>query len=125
VIQSINGPVLIAHAENDWDIPDFHSDVLFDGFLDGVLPELTLPEKALRATREDYEAISASLKKRQWARQKIVHHVDMGGFGYIDTFWDKNKERNVTLVKSKYGGHDYLGVQEGVQDAMGRLFGLF
>lgn len=117
--------MLIAHAENDWDIPHSHSDVLFNAFLDGVLPELKLPESAVRATREDYEVMSASLAKRRVVREKLVDHFDMGDFGYIERFWDKTKKRNVTLVKAKHGGHDYLGVQEGVQDAMGHMFGLF
>lgn len=115
--------MLIAHAENDWDIPHSHSDVLFNAFLNGVLPELKLPRDAIRATKEEYEAMSSSMDKRQRAREKVVKRIDMEGFGYIESFWDKTKERNVTLVKTLYGGHDYLGVQEGVQDAIGRMFG--
>lgn len=117
--------MLIAHAENDWDIPHTHSDVLFDAFLDGMLPKVKLPESAARATKKDYDAMSASQEQRSAAREKLVDHIDMGDFGYIERFWDKTKKRNVMLVKAKHGGHDYLGVQEGVQDAMGRMFGLF
>ena len=122
--QNIDEPVLIAHAENDWDIPNFHADVLFNAFLDRVLPGLKLPQSALQVTPEDRDTLSASLEKRKVVRRRIVEHIGMGDFGYIERFWDKTKERNVTLVKAKYGGHDYLGVQEGVQDAMGHMFGL-
>ncbi|KAJ3576297.1 hypothetical protein NP233_g544 [Leucocoprinus birnbaumii] len=124
-VPTIDGPVLLAHAEDDWDIPHTHSDVLFNAFLDDVLPEVKLPESVFRATTEERDALSSSLERRRIIREKLVDHIDMGGFGYIDSFYDEAKRRNVTLVKTKYGGHDYEGVQEGVQDAMGRLFDLF
>ncbi|KXN88127.1 Monoacylglycerol lipase ABHD12 [Leucoagaricus sp. SymC.cos] len=124
-VPNINGAVLIAHAENDWDIPHSHSDVLFNAFVDTVLPEPKLPKKAMRATKEDYDAMTTLLEKRRVVREKVVDYIGMGGFGYIERFRDGEKKRNVTLVKTKYGGHDYVGVQEGVQDAMGRMFGLF
>lgn len=116
--------MLIAHAENDWDIPDFHADVLFNAFLDGALPRLKNPHGTLQETPEERDALSVSLEKRRAVKRKIAKHVDMKNFGYIDNFWDRTKNRNVTLVKAKYGGHDYLGVQEGVQDAMGHMFKL-
>lgn len=115
---------MIAHAENDWDIPDSHSDVLFNAFLNAVLPELKLPANAVRATREEYDMMSSSLEKRQAAREKVIKRTDMPGFGYIESFLDEKKGRKVMLVKTLYGGHDYLGVQEGVQDAIGRMFGM-
>ena len=113
--------MLIAHAKNDWDIPDFHADVLFNAFLDGVLPRLKHSHGTLQETPD---ALSVSLEERRAVKRKITKHIDMGNFGYIDNFWDRTKNRNVTLVKAKYGGHDYLGVQEGVQDAMGHMFKL-
>lgn len=117
--------MLIAHAENDWDIPDSHSDVLFHAFLDGVLPKLEVPGSAISATKEEYDAMSSSIKKRQAAKEKLVYRVDMPGFGHTESFWDEKKQRNVTLVKTLWGKHDYCGAQEGVQDAIGRMFGLF
>lgn len=61
--------MLIAHAENDWDIPDSHSDVLFNAFLDRVLPKVEVPGNALTATKEEYKAMSSSIKKRQAAKE--------------------------------------------------------
>ncbi|KAF9454841.1 alpha/beta-hydrolase [Macrolepiota fuliginosa MF-IS2] len=124
-VPNIDAPVLIAHAENDWDIPHTHSDVLFNAFLDGVLPELDLPANTIRVKPEEYHAMTSSIAKRQATREKLVTRTDMAGFGYTESFWDGTKERNVTLVKTLYGGHDYLGVQEGVQDAIGHMFGFF
>lgn len=118
-------PVLIAHAENDWDIPDSHSDALFSAFLEGELPELKLPAVPIQATKEEFDLMSSSLEARQKVRDRTVKRTNMGGFGYVESFWDASKERTVTLVKTVYGGHDYIGVQEGVQDVMGQMFGFF
>ncbi|EKM79328.1 hypothetical protein AGABI1DRAFT_74272 [Agaricus bisporus var. burnettii JB137-S8] len=125
IVPDIDLPVLIAHAENDWDIPDSHSDVLFNAFLDRVLPKVEVPGNALTATKEEYKAMSSSIKKRQAAKEKLVHQVDIPGFGHTESFWDEKRQRNVTLVKTLWGAHDYCGAQEGVQDAIGRLFGFF
>lgn len=35
------------------------------------------------------------------------------------------REREVIFVKMLEGNHDYVGVQEGLQDIIGRKFGLF
>lgn len=92
--------------------------------MDGILPRLKHSHGALQETSEERDALTVSLEKRRTVKRKVAKHIDMGNFGYIDSFWDKTKNRNVTLVKAKYGGHDYLGAQEGVQDAMSHMFKL-
>lgn len=118
-------PVVIAHAEDDWDIPDSHSDALFGAFLEGELPGLKLPAVPIHASKEDLALLSSSIEARREVRGHIVRRTQMGGFGYVEKFWDESHERNVVLVKAMYGGHDHIGAQEGVQDVIGQMFGFF
>ncbi|KAJ7465304.1 Alpha/Beta hydrolase protein [Mycena latifolia] len=120
----IKGPVLIAHAENDWDIPYSHSEALFNTFLDPFLPPSpSLPSNAVSLTEEEWSAFSVQLAKRKEARAEIVTSVELHNFGTVQDFTESG--RKVVFVRTLAGGHDYLGVQEGVQDVIGRTFGFF
>jgi abhydrolase domain-containing protein 12 len=46
----------------------------------------------------------------------------LANFGRIDEFSEDG--RKVVLVKTLAGGHDYLGLQEGLQDIIGRTFAI-
>jgi abhydrolase domain-containing protein 12 len=120
--QNIKAPVLIAHAENDWDIPYTHSEVLFNAFLDRYLPSLPLPENPLTATKELWSEFNAKQQARRAKRRELVIRTDFPKFGTMDEFVADG--RKVVFVKALAGGHDYLGVQEGVQDIIGRTFSL-
>ncbi|TEB30787.1 alpha/beta-hydrolase [Coprinellus micaceus] len=95
LVPDIKEDVLIAHAEDDWDIPHSHSDALFDAFRD------------LGLAAKDNSTVSTT---------RIT--------GYGTFSQTKVGSRNVALLKTERGGHD-LGKVEGVQDTIGRLFGLY
>jgi abhydrolase domain-containing protein 12 len=93
LVPDIKSNVLIAHAEDDWDIPHSHSTSLFEAFI-GPLSNTTSQLSTTRIT----------------------------GYG---TFSQANVgNRKVSMLKTERGGHD-LGRVEGVQDTIGRLFGLY
>jgi len=112
--------VLIAHAENDWDIPDSHSDILFQAFLERQLPPLDIPTDVLAMSKQDWEMVEGQQKARQQKRDEILKSTMLVNFGRVDEFSENG--RKVVLVKTLEGGHDYLGVQEGLQDIIGRTF---
>ena len=112
--------MLIAHAENDWEIPDSHSDVLFQAFLERQLPLLDIPSNALVMSKEDWQVVEAQQKARHNKRNEILKSKTLANFGRIDEFSEDG--RKVVLVKTLAGGHDYLGIQEGLQDIIGRIF---
>lgn len=114
--------MLIGHAENDWDIPDSHSDVLFEAFLDTHLPPVSPPEHATVMTRHQWNTFTTQQAARQNKRNELVNTTVMANFGRVDAF--EADGRKLVLVKTLFGGHDYLGVQEGIQDVIGRTFGL-
>ncbi|KAJ7070030.1 Alpha/Beta hydrolase protein [Mycena amicta] len=125
LVPRMKGPILIAHAENDWDIPYTHSVALFETFLDPVIPASpSLPHNAASLSHEEWSAFNAQLSLRNTARAAVVNTVELHNFGTVQEFSDQAHERKVVYVQSLAGGHEYLGVQEGVQDAMGRMFNL-
>jgi abhydrolase domain-containing protein 12 len=122
-VKNITASVLIAHAEDDWDIPSSHSDVLFQAYLDPLLPDLNVPDfgpKVLSA--EEWNHMAEQRKARQVKRAEIVEHTEVPHFGSLDEF--EQGDRTVTLVKTHKGGHDYLPLQEGVQDIVKKKFNM-
>ncbi|KAG6908332.1 hypothetical protein DXG01_005243 [Tephrocybe rancida] len=118
-VPRIKGPVLIAHAEDDWDIPYTHSVVLFEAFLKPSLPPLDLPE-GLSVTQESWEKFWAQRDIWTTKRAEIVTTTELPNFGTIEEF--TADDRKVLFVKTLAGGHDYLGIQEGVQDFIRTTF---
>ncbi|KAG6844517.1 hypothetical protein H0H87_006278 [Tephrocybe sp. NHM501043] len=112
-VPRIQAPVLIAHAEDDWDIPHTHSVVLFDAFLKPYLPPLDLPE-GLSVTQESWEKFWAQREAWTAKRTELLTITKLPNFGIVEQF--EADGRKVVFVKTLAGGHDYLGVQEGVQD---------
>ncbi|KAF8816450.1 alpha/beta-hydrolase [Phlegmacium glaucopus] len=112
--------VLIAHAENDWEIPDSHSDVLFQAFLERQLPPLDMPNNVFSMSKQDWEIVEGQQKARRQKRNEILTSTTLANFGRVDEFSENG--RKVVLVKTLAGGHDYLGIQEGLQDIIGRTF---
>jgi abhydrolase domain-containing protein 12 len=55
-------------------------------------------------------------------RKEVVTRIDMRNFGTVDEF--EQEHRKIILVKAQAGNHDYIGVQEGVQDIIRKSFGL-
>jgi abhydrolase domain-containing protein 12 len=110
--------------ENDWDIPYSHSEALFNVFLEPLLPPTpSLPANAVSLSEEEWSTFNGQVAKRQAARDEIVTSVELHNFGTLHEFTESG--RKIIFVQSLAGGHDYLGVQEGVQDVIGRTFGFF
>jgi len=113
---------LIAHAENDWDVPYAHSEVLFGAFLEPYLPEMSVPQNGGTLSAEDWEQFKIQSEARSVRRNDIVQRKELRNFGTVEEF--EAGGRKVVFVKTLAGGHDYLGVQEGVQDMIRTSFGL-
>lgn len=122
LVPDIKSSILIAHADNDWDIPSSHASILFEAFLSPYL--LTTPEN--HTNRDNYtqhEDIRVS------KRSDIVSTVSIDGYGvHEETNNDfiamEGLDRKVALLRTERGGHD-IGRMEGVQDAVGRMFGFY
>ncbi|KAF8630969.1 hypothetical protein AX17_005325 [Amanita inopinata Kibby_2008] len=121
VVPDIKSPVLIAHAENDWEIPHTHADVLFQAFLEPFLPSIPIPQKPLSLTTEEWSEMQKRQKERSQKRKEIVETSTIPNFGTVSEI---RTGRPVTLVKTLVGSHDYIGEQEGLQDIIGKKFGL-
>jgi abhydrolase domain-containing protein 12 len=119
--QNITAPVLIAHAENDWDIPDTHSDILFQAFLDPILPPVEIPKDPLLMNHESWKDFTEQHARRMEALDNVLRTTSIPKFGRMDEFDDG--ERKIVLVKTLAGGHDYLPSQEGLVDIIGKNFG--
>lgn len=121
--KDITCDVLIAHAEDDWDIPYRHSELLFQAFLEPHLPALKLPENPLVATPNEWAEVNKVQIKREAVRDDILERKELPNFGQVEQF--RAGGRNIVYVRSKAGGHDFIGAQEGVQDVIGKTFGFF
>jgi len=112
--------VLIAHAEDDWDIPDLHSDILFHAFLDPYLPPVDATENSFMNSGS-LNKLSEQQRLRKATFDGLVRTTNIIKFGRIVEFIAK--EQKVVLVKTLVGGHTYLGIQEGLVDIIGKNFG--
>lgn len=73
-------------------------------------------------SKEDYEAYQSALMKRKEARALLVKKNEIERLGLIEEF--EVRGHKVIYVESHWGGHNMVGLQEGVQDEMARMFGL-
>ncbi len=112
--------MLIAHAEDDWDIPDSHSDILFHAFLDPYLPPVDATENFVMSP-ESLNKLSEQQKSRKATLDGLVRTTKITKFGRMVEF--VAKEQKVVLVKTLVGGHNYVGIQEGLVDIIGKTFG--
>ena len=121
VLQNITAPVLIAHAEDDGDIPHTNSDILFQAFLDLILPPVEAPKNRLMNPESQWNGFTEQHVRGMAAVDKVVRTTMIPKFGRVDEVDDG--KRKVVLVKILAGGH-YLGGQEGLVDIIGKNFGL-
>lgn len=124
LVPHVKTSVLLAHGENDWDILHTHTSALFDAFLDPYLPPApSLPENPMSS--HNWDEYAAQLAARAQHRSSIVRTAVTPGFGTLEEFVDQKKGgRRVAMLKTNAGGHD-IGRLEGVQDAIGRMFGFY
>lgn len=101
------------------------------------MPPLLKPKNLYDIKIDEYTTISAQQIARNARRAQIVQVQEIKGFGTVEKFVedksgvvvengnDVGKEgRKVVLVKTLAGGHNTVGIQEGVVDIIGRTFGL-
>lgn len=75
----------------------------------------------LASTTEQWSNLVQKQNERSQRRKEIVETHIVPKFGTVSRV---RFGRSVTLVKTLVGGHDYVGEQEGLQDAIARSFGL-
>ncbi|KDQ62270.1 hypothetical protein JAAARDRAFT_30167 [Jaapia argillacea MUCL 33604] len=125
-IRDIKAPILLAHSEDDWDIPVSHSEVLFEHLLEPHLPSVpslpTSPAELSKISQADWDAYATAQTRRKEARDELVLKKNLEHFGSIQEF--STGGARVVFTKTVWGGHDRIGLQEGVQDAIGRTFGM-
>ncbi|KIM43879.1 hypothetical protein M413DRAFT_443759 [Hebeloma cylindrosporum] len=126
LVPDIKSSVLIAHAENDKDIPVSHASMLFDAFLEPYLPAYPpLPENPLSHSEWDNYTAQGTLRSSR--RQEVVATTRIEGYGVFEELQPAVvalEGRKVALLRTEGGGHD-IGRVEGVQDAIGRMFGFY
>ncbi|KAH9030008.1 Alpha/Beta hydrolase protein [Lactarius hengduanensis] len=124
-IVSLKVPLLIVHSEDDWDIPHVHSETLFDAFLEPHLP--TLPEFTAAmagASEEVAERMTALAQERAALRTELVAVRDMARVGRAEVFARNAAHGEVVFLRTRWGGHERIGLVEGVQDYMVEMFRL-
>ncbi|KAJ7489012.1 Alpha/Beta hydrolase protein [Mycena latifolia] len=109
LVPEIYPSVLIAHAEDDEAVPHYHADTLFNAF---IAPLFALAPA--KFTGMDLAAQQAAM------RSEVVTVLDIPAFGKLEEA--QRDGRRFELLKTMKGGHD-IGKVEGVQDAIGRMFG--
>ncbi|TFK67195.1 alpha/beta-hydrolase [Pluteus cervinus] len=115
LVPNIKSSVLLAHAEDDYDIFATHSEILFEAFLN---PHLVATVNGAHTNSAWYETEYEADKLR---RQAFFNQTHIPYFGNLTHF--QYGGRRVAMLKTIMGSHD-LGQLEGVQDTIGREFGL-
>ncbi|KAH0832268.1 Alpha/Beta hydrolase protein [Lanmaoa asiatica] len=123
VITKVKVPVLIAHAEDDWDISHTHSDALFDALMEPFLPSVDpLPREPGSWTKEQWSTYQTQMAAKREARDGLLVRTDMPHFGVMDTFVSSGE--TIVLLKTLTGSHKEVGTLEGTQEVIRKLFSL-
>lgn len=121
--QRVKVPVLIVHAEDDFDISHTHSDVLFDALIEPFLPSIDPPPRTPGSwTQEQWNMFQTQMATKQEAREQLLIRTDMPHFGVMDMFAASNA--TVVLLKTLTGAHNDVGALEGTQEVIRTLFSL-
>jgi abhydrolase domain-containing protein 12 len=115
----LNVPLLIIHAEDDWDIPHSHSQTLFDAFLEHHLPVLP----GITGIEAAEEVVKLS-EARKALRQELVMSSEVPRVGRVEVFSKDRLHNKVVYLRTRWGGHDRVGLVEGVQDYIADMFKL-
>ena len=106
--QGLRTPVLLVHAQDDWDIPHAHSAALFAAMLEPHLPARPLDAGATAAT--------AVYRARADARAALVTRTEVPRLGVMEAFAHGGSD--VVFLETRWGGHDTVGLLGGVQEVM-------
>lgn len=118
-------PTLIAHSQDDTDIPYSHSRTLIDALLEPLLPPavVSLPSApGARLSTEEFLAYRQGQELRNLKRGEIVRKRQVPNFGVVEEF--KGLKAPVVYVETFWGSHAKIALQEGLQDQMAKLFNL-
>ncbi|KAI0299590.1 Alpha/Beta hydrolase protein [Russula brevipes] len=122
-VAGLNVPLLIVHAENDWDIPPSHSQTLFDAFLEQHLPPLPDIAAAMAGASDEVAERMAKLSQERLSlRRELVATSDIARLGRVEVFSKDRSDRKVVFLRSQWGGHSRVGLVEGVQDYIAEMF---
>ena len=105
----MSGPLLIVHAEDDWDIPFSHSVRLFASALPEVAEEIEDAAKAAGSAQGATRGLAERAIERLGKLSTLERERGRGPVAHLQTF---------------YGAHERVGLQEGVQDVIARTFRL-
>ncbi|KAG2060682.1 alpha/beta-hydrolase [Suillus hirtellus] len=120
-ISKLKVPILILHAEDDWDISHTHSDALFDALLEPYLPPVYSPSTSQESwSTQQWSEYHAQLITRRETRESLLTRTVIPNFGLMDQF-DGFGER-ITLLKTSTGSHNEVGTLEGVQEVIRATF---
>ncbi|KAG6372754.1 Alpha/Beta hydrolase protein [Boletus reticuloceps] len=123
IITRVKVPVLIVHAEDDFDISHTHSDALFDALINPFLPSVDpLPSDPHSWTREHWHTFQTQMATKRATREMLLVRTDIPHFGAMDTFAASNE--TVVLLKTLTGSHNDVGALEGTQEVIRTLFSL-
>lgn len=114
------------HAEDDWDIPHRHSQTIFDAFLESHMPALPDITALMAGASEEVAQRMATLgQERAALRNELVAARDIARFGRVEVFARDAAHGDVAFLRTRWGGHDRVGLVEGVQDYIAEMFHLF
>jgi abhydrolase domain-containing protein 12 len=104
-MQALKAPLLIVHAE---DLP--------------ALPEIAAAMAG--ASEEVVERMAALAQERAALRGELVAVRDMARVGRAEVFARNAAHGEVVFLRTRWGGHDRVGLGEGVQDYIAEMFHL-
>jgi abhydrolase domain-containing protein 12 len=120
-VQAIKAPILLVHAEDDWDIPYTHSETLFNALLEHLLPSIVTPPigAATSWVKDDWDKFYAAHSVRTNVQKSLVASSEIPHFGTVNQFMrGKVDEGKVVFLKTIEGGHNKMGALEGVQEVI-------
>jgi abhydrolase domain-containing protein 12 len=115
--QKVKVPLLILHAEDDWEISHTHSDALFDALLEPYLPPIWSPPlNPTSWSAQQWNEHHAQLVSRRETRNSLLTRIVIPNFGLMDEF--KALGERIILLKTFTGSHNDVGTLEGVQEVI-------
>jgi abhydrolase domain-containing protein 12 len=89
------------------------------------------PLAQLEHSQKQWDELQVALRKRAEKRGAMVRSREVAGLGVVEemdrdgAFWEADAQGGkVVKLITRYGGHDRVGLQEGLQDIMADVFGL-
>ncbi|OJA21015.1 hypothetical protein AZE42_02356 [Rhizopogon vesiculosus] len=121
VISKVKVPLLILHAEDDWEISHTHSDALFDALLEPYLPPVLSPPLSPASwSAQQWNEHHAQLVSRRETRNSLLTRTVIPDFGLMDEFQALGER--IILLKTLIGSHNEIGALEGVQEVIRAIF---